>query len=333
MAGDDDLVCIQKSLLENLCRHCQSCPSFDEQWQRLTDARAAVIPGGRPPSEPSKKRKTPQQSASEPLESRNTSNVKKVKRANTKGPQKTLGRGLQATNWFLRNAPKANEWRKRQRELGLNTREQYEQAIRALIDPANKELSQQNGCSEHELVHREPEDDLVNLAERFAVLTQKNINLRRSFTTFQILILLSYCQVLRKKGCSSGTIDRIIQHISNRYYDRQSLLKSALWVNNLIVALVSQRWTIYRATELFFIGVLSKLPTYEMKLTSILDALSTTSLITIRFESPESILNHLLLDESVEHNYSDCLRPEYTIPGLICSMTAQKISYGSWSMR
>jgi hypothetical protein len=65
-----------------------------------------------------------------------------------------------------------------------------------------------------------------------------------------------------------------------------------------------------------------------------LDALPLSSLIHIQNdENLQSILEHLKRDEFVKHDYSDCLRPEYTIPGLIASwldascITAKKPSY------
>jgi hypothetical protein len=239
-----------------------------------------------------------------------------------------------AADWFLRNAPKATEWRKRQTKLKLNTVEQYEQAIRAFTDRTNiiveREPYQGDGHSEHEL---------VDLAERFALLTRGSFNnaeLQRSFATFQTLVLLSYCHVLRKRDVPYETVDRIIQYVTGREYDRRRLLDSALWINGLIVALVSNGWTIYRATELFFIGVFSKLFTYEVELTHASDALSLTNLTNIHNnENSQLILEHLKTDEFVKHDYSDCLRPEYTIPGLIaslldtCNETANRIPYGS----
>ena len=57
MAADDDLVTVRKSLFNCLRQHCECCPYFGEQLQSLSDERAVVIPGGRPSSEPSKKRK------------------------------------------------------------------------------------------------------------------------------------------------------------------------------------------------------------------------------------------------------------------------------------
>lgn len=64
------------------------------------------------------------------------------------------------------------------------------------------------------------------------------------------------------------------------------------------------------------------------------DALSLTYLTHIHNkENSRLILEHLKTDEFVKSDYSDCLRPEYTIPGLIlsllnaCSITANKPSY------
>jgi len=298
MAVDDDYVTVQKSQLDCFRQHCERCPYFGEQLRDLSDGRAVVIPQGRPSGEPSKKRKTlhdlrhqevspshlsqpesqlPSQSSQQPEPplplqpsqepgsqlssgSSNGSKVKKPKTTHTNGPRKRpqqKPRKNEAANWFLRNAPKATEWHKRQTELGLNTVEQYEQAIRAFRDRPNiiveRKTYQGDGYSESEL---------VELAERFALLTGHslmNAKLQKAFATFQALILLSYCEVLRKRGVPQDTLDPIIQHIGGRERDRRTLLASALWLNGVIVALVSHGWTIYRATELFFIGVFYKL--------------------------------------------------------------------------
>ena len=234
--------------------------------------------------------------------------------------------------WFLRNAPKATEWRKRQTELELNTVEQYEQIIRALTDRTNVIVKREPYQREAHLEH-----ELVDLAERFALLTKAsltNAKCQRSFATFQALILLSFCEVLRRRDVSYELVDRMIEHIAGER-DRRRLLSSARWIFGVIVHLVNHGWTIYRATELFFIGVYFELPTCEVELTSFSDALSLTNLTHIHNnENLQSILQHFKTDEFVKHDYSDCLRPEYTIPGLIaslvdtCKTPANKISYG-----
>jgi hypothetical protein len=130
MAVDDDFVIVQKSLFDCLRQHCECCPDFAKQLQDLSDGRVVVIPHGYPSGKPySKKRKIlhrsellqpePQQPSQPPSQLSNTSRGKNPKRAGVKGPRKN-----EAADWFLRNAPKATEWRKRQTELELNTAEQ-----------------------------------------------------------------------------------------------------------------------------------------------------------------------------------------------------------------
>ena len=81
-----------------------------------------------------------------------------------------------------------------------------------------------------------------------------------------------------------------------------------------------------------------KLPTCEFELTCFSDALLLTNLTHIHNnENLQLILKYLKIDEFVKYDYSDCLRPEFTIPGLIVSLLniyniiANKISYGFWS--
>ena len=144
----------------------------------------------------------------------------------------------------------------------MKTVEEYEEIIQALGHGASikAEASQGDGKAE---------DELVNLAERFALLTRDslaNANLQRSFALSQTLLLLSYCEVLRKRDVPYETIDGIIEHIASEESDRKKLLESALWVNDIINQLVSSGWTIYRATELFFIGIFSKSVTHKADL-------------------------------------------------------------------
>ena len=366
MAVDDDFVIVQKSLFDCLRQHAERCPDFSEQLQDLSDGRVIVVPHRRPPGERSLKRKTlhglgpqevlqPSLSSEQPktqlssqpskepglqlpCKSSSTSQRKKPEGARSEGPRKRpqprqKPRKNKAVDWFLRNAPKATEWRKRQTELDLNTVEQYQEVIRAFTDHTNVIVKRKpylrDGYSKHVL---------VDLAERFALLIRDsltNAKLQRSFATFQALILLSFCEVLRKRGIPYQIVDQIITHITSQEYDRRKLLNSALWINSVIVDLIGHGWTIYRATELFFIGVFSKLPFCKAELMSFSDALFLTYLTHIHNdENSQSILNHLRTDEFVKHDYSDCLRPEYTIPGLIaslldtCNTTANKLSYG-----
>jgi len=77
--------------------------------------------------------------------------------------------------------------------LELNTVEQYEEIIRALTGSTNVIVNTEGDGH--------LEDELIDLAKRFALLTRdfrRNTKLQRSFDNFQALILLSYCGVLRK---------------------------------------------------------------------------------------------------------------------------------------
>ena len=341
MAVDDDYVMIPKSQFDCLRQHCEHCPYFGGQLGVLSDEGAAVTPHGHPSDEPLKKRKTlhdpPSTHLSQlepqlPSRSSNGSKAKKAKSTPAKGPRKKpeqKSRKDEAADSFIHNAPKATEWRKRQTELGIYTVEQYQQAIRAFTDRPNviaeSKPHQGDGHLEHEL---------VKLAERFALLTKdslQNAKIRKSFATFQALILLSYCEVLRKRDGPQKTLDGITQHIGGREADRRRLLDSALWINGVIVALVSHGWTIYWATELFFLGVFSKLFIYEVELIPFSDVLFITYLLYIHnSQNSRLILEHFKRDEFIKYEYGDCLGPEYTIPGLIaslldaCNITANK---------
>ena len=53
--------------------------------------------------------------------------------------------------------------------------------------------------------------NLFELAKRFTLLTKSSLpdaKLRKSFANFQALILLSHCEVLRKRGIAYETIDQ-----------------------------------------------------------------------------------------------------------------------------
>ena len=268
MARDENVVVVQKRLFDRLRQHCECCPYFDKLLENSSDERTIVIPSEGPSSEPSKKRKTLHGSGPQEVSQPSHS----LQQSEQQLPSQSSGAKRQqkeaAAKWFLKNAPKAIEWRKRQAELDLNTVEQYEQIIRAFTDRTNI-------TTERKLCHGDghSDDQLIDLANRFALLTKSsfsNANLQRSFASFQVLILLSYCEVLRKRGVSYEAIDPIIQHVAGRELSRRRLLDSAPWINGLIFELVSHGWTIYRATELFFISMSSKYPIFEFGLTCFL---------------------------------------------------------------
>ncbi len=78
-----------------------------------------------------------------------------------------------------------------------------------------------------------------------------------AITVNNALASISYCVVLRRKAVPYETIDGIFKHIAARESDRKKLLSSGLWINGIINNPVSNGWTVYHATELFFIGKFS----------------------------------------------------------------------------
>ena len=360
MTTDNDFVIVQKRLFDCLRQHCEDCSDFDEQLQDLSNERVVFFDESSSDESSSKKRKTLHEAesqeslrSSQQLEqhlslqssqehesqllsqSSNTFKSKKLKNADAKRSRERSqqkSRKNATANWFLRNASTITEWRKRQIDLELNTVEQYEQVIQAFIDCINvivkRQSYQKDKRSEHEL---------VNLVERYVLLTRDfltNVKLQKFFVMFQAFILLSYCEVLRKRDVLQETLDSIIQHINDRQCDCRRLLDSVLWINDVIVALVSHDWMIYRITELFFIDVFFKLFTCEVELIFISDAIFITYLIHIRdIENLQLILEHLKKDEFIKHDYSDCLEFKYIILDLIvslldaCNIMINKLSY------
>ena len=179
------------------------------------------------------------------------SRSKPRKEKGVKKPRTTL-----AYDRFIRNTPQGR-WRERQLELGLNTVEKYERVIwdfpRHAHVVCKREYNKEPG---------ESDSKLIVMGKKLAILTRSsldNVDLQRSFAYFQVLILLSYCEFLRQKGVSDQVIDELIQTITDtRERNRKMLLDTIPWIHRLVVELVKKGWTLYRATELFFISMLWK---------------------------------------------------------------------------
>ena len=172
------------------------------------------------------------------------------RRSRRKVSKTKLRPGDVALRGFLRDVPKATTWRTRQIELGLQTAEQYEEVIRAF-----GHIAETSAVASNEV--NSSGDRLVDLAERLALQRRSshaNANLQRSAALFQALVLLSYCEVLRRRGVAYETIDRIVGYIAVLEDERKKILEGALWINGIINKLVDSGWTIFRATELFFLS-------------------------------------------------------------------------------
>jgi len=211
---------------------------LDEQSRAFLHGNHGLISPAQPPNPPgSKKRKSPGQ---EPLPE--------------PPPKKKKDKARDA---FLRNLPKAVEWHKRQIEIVEND-EQYERIICSLTSHSRVHIKE-----EPDQKNPESEDELVTIGVNLALLTDsslKNEKLQKSFSFFQLLVFFSYCAFLRNRGISREIIDRITQNVTSfREKDRRRLISRALWINSIISKLVKNGWSIYRATELFFISIFSKL--------------------------------------------------------------------------
>jgi hypothetical protein len=102
----------------------------------------------------------------------------------------------EAVNRFIKNAPRGAKWRQKQIQLGLGTAEEYENVTKKFIHRENVGSKSSYGLSG-------TDNDLFTVGVGLATLTNTslaNINLQRSFAYFQVLVLFSYCEYLRRKG-------------------------------------------------------------------------------------------------------------------------------------
>lgn len=168
------------------------------------------------------------------------------------------GRG---PRWISQHTPTGdNGWRKRQTRLGLGNAAEYSATIRSFINmPAISLVSGPTASRTWGPEHGEdPSPAIMTLAKNFSKYTERSSQsaaLQRACASFQRLILLSLCLILREKGSSVEEIDRIISWLSPVERVRHDCLKGAKWVNEAILALhLRQGWSLQRATELFFLG-------------------------------------------------------------------------------
>ena len=194
-------------------------PAFSGQWQALSDER--LVP-------PSKKRKGPFGSEYQELQLPHQSQEPPEPSWSQKPGIQKRSRWKEATDNFLRNVPTPSAWRQKQIEVGLKSVEDYKKVIQAFSSYTNVDIERQS--------------------------TQ------RALSKFRAFLLLSFYEVLKQSESSARIIDQIKQCIPNASEDqclRQQ--RSALWINNLINELAKRGWNIYRATELFFISISTKL--------------------------------------------------------------------------
>lgn len=281
MSIQEGFVLVKLELFSRMRKHCEDCHDCNIPIQVLSDGRIVTPTDSLHNSSNIRKRKaskssgstekaltntsplTPQseteatrlQSPSQPPETRQSPSKPSAQRNPETKKHIRRSPKTEAFSRFVKNAPEGNRWRERQLELGLNTVEKYEHVIQGLSRRAYV-VSKRECCKE--LGHSGGE--LIVVGKNLALLTKsslENVDLQRSFAYFHVLILLSYCELLRQKGVSNESIDELIQTVTEiRERDRKALLDTVPWIHQLIVELVQRGWTLHRATELFFISML-----------------------------------------------------------------------------
>ncbi|KAI9652869.1 MAG: hypothetical protein M1821_007787 [Bathelium mastoideum] len=341
MAIQEGFVLVKLELFSRMRQHCESCRDCNISIQILSDGRIVTPTDSLPNSSNTRKRKASESSKStqnaptntSPLTSQSETGATRLQppsqqpgitqsplkpSAQCNSERKTRVRRspkTEALSRFVKNAPEGNRWRERQLELGLNTVEKYEHVIQGFSRRAYV-VFQRECCKEF----GQSDGELIVVGKNLALLTKsslENVDLQRSFAYFHVLILLSYCELLRQKGVSNEAIDELIQTVTEiRERDRHALLDTVPWIHQLIVELVQRGWTLHRATELFFIN-----------------AMSISDLVRIRSdENFTSILEHFSADKFVRCSYDDCLTPSYSIPGLIAPLFSSVNSTDQFSL-
>jgi hypothetical protein len=270
-------------------QHCQECPSFDFSFDDLPDGHVAIAAS----------------MEDAPQTHKNTHT--------TSNNSLALGR-------FLQRVPVGNKWRERQCELGLITVQNYEGVVRSFSFRSHVSFGEPHYESENT-------DDvlIVRVGRKLACIAKaslENHKLQRSFAYFQILLALSYCDFLLKKGVSVEVVDQLVKTIADvRQRDREQLLKTIPWIHELINMLVCQGWPIHRATELFFLGKMPRSSFQSQADFKFIGAMPIKDLLLIRNDANfDLILRHLSTEAFVKWKYDDCLVPHYTFPGLIASL-------------
>jgi len=159
---------------------------------------------------------------------------------------------LRVIDNFNRKVPHVDLWSKAQRKLAESARD-YEDIIEAFVSKSCVIIKNQLNTPEGH-----SKDPLLLVGETLASLVHKSIqksHLQKSFANFQVLIFLSYCEFLSQTGAADEIIDYIVQRVAKLGKNERSLRRGSRLINECIVSLVRNGWTIYRATELFFIGI------------------------------------------------------------------------------
>lgn len=101
-------------------------------------------------------------------------------------------------------------------------------------------------------------DSLLQIGSDYGMLTQRSLGFteaQKQFSSFQLLLWMSYIAFLEFRGCPSEEIESIVQSFSS--FDqkrRRRLVPRARKINSVICNIVHVcGWSIARATEVFYL--------------------------------------------------------------------------------
>lgn len=210
----------------------------------------------------------------------------------------------------------AGDWQKAQSKIAPDV-ETYKKVIASLTTtsaaPTGEQVSYRitnNGS------------DFLSVAGNYAELTKHSIIRHESqsrFSRFQLLLALSCVLFVKSKGCTAGEADRLIQTMTQCPTEkrRRRILIRIKHLNSVIGSIARKcQWNIARATEVFFV---CKSPSLRNgitwnRLTIETDPLTLNQLLKMKDEDLNSIPSRL---HKAEHDFSDCMKPYYSIPTLL----------------
>ncbi|KAH5620229.1 hypothetical protein HBI51_251440 [Parastagonospora nodorum] len=183
--------------------------------------------------------------------------------------------------------PSPREWYKVQTAVVTN-RTIYKRIVGALTD-VKRDRS----------VQAEVKNELLKVGLDLALLTKnipRDLTRVREFAVFQCI---SYCVYLERKGFSYRDVHTVLQAFLKFDENKRNRLLKRVGIVNAVIAEIArlERWNVFRATEWLLI--------YQITINTLIGTLE---------KDLREIPSRLSKDK---HDFSDCLKPSYTIPGLI----------------
>lgn len=161
--------------------------------------------------------------------------------------------------WIISQLPSGEDmsWRVKQGRVGLNAAAQYAATVRSFVSSHSIILTD-TGHGQTPMSDNIQLSTVMLLAKNFSKSSEESSTgaaLHRARASFQRLILLSLCMILRASGSTKEDIHDIIRWFSPIERVRDGCLKGIAWVHNVISTLhIQYGWGVERATELFFLS-------------------------------------------------------------------------------